>query len=43
MRASLPPAALLMVVLESYMTHRLPEYIKTPSKTGGSSYFLIEK
>jgi hypothetical protein len=38
-----PPAALLLVVLESYMTTSQPEYIKTPPQTGRSSSFLIEK
>jgi hypothetical protein len=40
---SFPLAALLLVALESYMTPSRQEYIKTPTQTGGSSYFLIEK
>ncbi len=42
-RALLPPAALLLVAWESYVTPSQPEYTKRPSRTGGSSYFLIEK
>ncbi len=37
-----PPAALLLVTWESYMTPSWPEYTKTPLLAGGSSYFLIE-
>ncbi len=39
----LPPAALLLVAWESYMTPSWPEYTKKIPKTGGSTYFLIEK
>jgi hypothetical protein len=39
----LPPASLLLVVWESYMTPSRPEYTKMPPKIGRSSYFLIEK
>jgi hypothetical protein len=42
-RALLPPVTLLLVTWESYMIPSWPEYTETPPKTGGSSYFLIEK
>jgi hypothetical protein len=43
MRAPVPPAALLLVAWELYMTPSRSEYTKRSPQTGGSSYFYLLK